>query len=284
MILYRRQKRLWIGRLTIALVVVIGLSFAVVLPDTGWLSTWKNGLISSPFNGDILTTRTLTQTVTVTPGSLLAVDVPVGDITVVQGSGTAISVRTVVTAQGTSAAGAAHNARLVRWEQERPSAQEIDLSLVSTMSNALKGSKTTISIPSKMQVSLTDHLGNVTSSGSFDALTVIDNLGNITNRGRVAGELQLQSDLGDILQEGPVGSQTVIQDHLGDIQVIVPTSQSLQVDATTDMGSIHSQMPLSDGTATNTSLHGQIGSGSPSGTMQITNNLGDITVEGANVQ
>jgi len=282
-ILYRRQKRLWIGGLTVALVVVIGLSFAVVWPSKGLSSSWSSGFIGFPQDmGGVLTTRTLTQNFSVAPGSFLSVEVPLGDVLVLPGTGTEVDVRTVVSAQGTSAANAKQNAQSVQWERATPNAQEIDLSLDSTLPNALRGSRTVITIPSKMQISLTDHLGNVTSSGTFEALSVLDNMGNITNRGNVLGELDLQSDLGDILQEGSVGSQTVIQDHLGNIQVIVPSRQTLQIDATTDMGSVYSRLPVLGGTVTDKGLHGQIGRGRLSGTVQITDNLGDITFEGAN--
>ncbi len=246
-----------------------------------WLGgNWFGG---NPWSaGSILARQTHMVALSLPQGSQFSFSAPMGTIHVVPATGKRVLVTTIVTMAGETLAQAKRRAAQTSLTpQSAGSSYSVAVSTPS--GGALRGLETTVAIPQGMAVTLANHLGNVDVTGRFARLSVHVNMGNCAANVKVSGAMSIVDDLGNIDLSGTLGRMTTISDHMGNIGVYLRGQHALGSTITTDLGAM--KVIGASGNAFSrqgNTWTGDIGAGPPKGILNVSDNLGNVTLSEVN--
>lgn len=129
-------------------------------------------------------------------------------------------------------------------------------------------------------VSVSTSMGTVRVSDTRGNLDVSTSAGTIAVESAVVAEhMTLSASMGDVEFSGELGQTNTIKVDAGLVRVAVPASTCVNVDAKVTAGRITSSLPLSGMTTgeMGASASGQLGTGTPTGTLAVEVSMGDIT-------
>ncbi|MHB1627032.1 MAG: hypothetical protein ACYCVB_01460 [Bacilli bacterium] len=249
--------------------------------SAAWLGgNWSGG--NSWFAGSVLARQTHTAALSLPKGSQFSFSAPMGNIHVVPATGKRVLVTTIVTMAGGTLAQAKQRAAQVSLT---PQSIGSSFSVVVSAPDgrALRGLETTVAVPQGMAVTLVNHLGNVDVAGRFARLSVRVNLGNCTANVKVSGATDIVDDLGNIALSGTLGRTTTISDHMGNIAVYVSGKRTLATTIATNLGAM--KVTGASGNAFSrlgNTWTGNIGAGPAKGILNVSDNLGNVTLSEVN--
>ena len=241
---------------------------------------WFSG--SNWFQGSVLARQTHTVALSLPKGAAFAFAAPIGTINVVPAAGNRVLVTVLVTAAGQTLAQARQRASQMGLTQQS-AGSSYSVAVNTPNGLALRGLEATVEIPRGMVVTLTDHLGNVNVTGQFASLTMHANMGNCVANVKVSGTTSIIDNLGNIVCSGTLGQMTTISDHLGNIGVYLSPRHALGTTITTNLGNVNMVGAIGKSfSRQGNTWTGTIGAGAQMGTLNVSDNLGNVTLSEVN--
>ncbi|MHB1682727.1 MAG: hypothetical protein ACYCYO_07870 [Bacilli bacterium] len=234
------------------------------------------------FQGSVLATQTHTAAFSLPKGSAFSFAAPIGAIHVVPATGNRVLVTVQVTMAGETLAQAKRRAaRTSLTQQTTGSSSSVTVNALD--GKALHGIAATVEVPPGMAVTVIDHLGNIDVSGRFSSLVIRADMGNCNANAHVAGTTDIVDNLGNIVCRGVLGRRTTISNHMGNIAVYLSSRQALVTTVTTNLGTVNMVGALAGAfRRAGSAWTGTTGSGAPTGTLDVQNNLGNVTLSEVN--
>lgn len=231
----------------------------------------------------------------------VAIQVPVGDITVIKTGGNNITIDGERIAYGETLEKAETKLSLVPLEaRTRDDVLEI-ISLVDTSATTGSSSRINmvIQVPAGIDVRSTLSAGEITLNGIDGAIYAKVDTGKVntdSTRGDldievsvgaidvrdavVANKLSLITSMGPIDFLGTLGKNNYIESSAGPIKISVPRSTCVRIDAAISAGQINSSLPITGLNSDNqkSSATGILGNGTPTGELKVRASMGEISI------
>ena len=274
--------------LLLGILVLAGLSLG---SSVGWV---KSGLSQVKSLGEPLTTswnnlftKKINQTYSLAKGELIDFTANIGNVTIRQGKNNQVQVLAQVGFGGLSTQDAklqAENFQLTR--SGSLNGLQLTLGNVAGLNHTtdIRKVEVQVIVPANAVLQIDDHLGNVYATGKYHSIQVQDDLGNITLSGNSVTSTVLSDNMGNISFQGDPGVSSNFTNNMGNVSLVFVGKRNLQVNATTDLGNISGSL----GQLTVQSSHHWTGTtgngngGTPTGTVSVSNNLGNISLNEVN--
>ncbi|MCR4426548.1 MAG: DUF4097 domain-containing protein [Firmicutes bacterium] len=231
----------------------------------------------------------------------VVVDVPVGELVVEGSSDPSIGIEAELTGYGVDTDDARRRLEDITLsveQQERILRITGQIPVTQTRGRSDR-MDVTVRVPHSIAVQTTAGLGNLRVSGIDGDVTAIGRLGKVRVE-RTRGDITVRSDLGDVsvvdveVQDtldiyaslgkvhvrGALGRTNRIETATGSVDLEIPESTSLMLDASSSMGKLKTSFPVTGHKESGMSsgASGQLGTGTPVGSLFIRVSLGDISI------
>ncbi len=272
--------------LVILVLAVLSLGSSVGLVKSG-LSQDNSfeGPLATSWNNLVI--KKIKQTYSLTNGESIDFTANIGNVTVRQGKNNQVHVMAKVGFGGLSTQDAklqAENFQLTRSGAFNGLRLTLGNVAEFNHSSYIRKVEVQVIVPANAVLQIEDHLGNVNATGKYRSIQVQDDLGNITLSGNAVSSTVLSDNMGNISFQGDPGVSSNFTNNMGNVSLVFVGKRNLQVNATTDLGNISGALGQltvqSSHHWTGTTGHGN--GGTPSGTVSVTNNLGNISLNEVN--
>ncbi len=139
-----------------------------------------------------------------------------------------------------------------------------------------------ITIPSQVNLHLESDVGDIEVTNINGAIYAATDVGEITCT-EVEGDVELEVDVGDVTAEYRDGGESTfsarLETDVGRIRFAGPANLSARVDASTNVGSIETRLPLTVTGQIGKSVQGTVGKGEAKATVRLRTNVGSIEIE-----
>jgi len=230
------------------------------------------------FNFKAKHARTVNVSVPVGQAAELCVETAVGSITVTGVDVTDCNITAEITVKAETQDEARKLAEQVKIEA-KPSGDKLSVK-VSKPAELKKRSlevKFKIVAPKQLKVDCSINVGSVSISDMNDRIKVSGNVGSAFCR-RVVGDIDVTSNVGSVEVEysetAPAACNATITTNVGSIEFVAPAQLSAQVSASTNVGSVKTDKPI---TVVGKSVNGTIGAGE--GKIRLKTNVGSIHIK-----
>ena len=134
--------------------------------------------------------------------------------------------------------------------------------------------------PKQLKLDCSINVGNVSISDMNDQIKVSGNVGSIFCR-QIIGNVYVTSNVGSVEVEyedaAPAALDIDITTNVGSIELVVPPQLSAQVSASTNVGSVNTDKPITVVGKVGKSISGTMGSGE--GRVRLKTNVGSIQIK-----
>jgi hypothetical protein len=138
----------------------------------------------------------------------------------------------------------------------------------------------TITAPAALALKCVTNVGDIRTAGFSGPVEARTDVGTITCRG-LRGKVDLQTNVGDIKAEyapdAPAAISVDASSNVGNVELEGPAEISAKVAAETNVGSIHSDRPLTVSGSLKQSIRASLGSGE--GGISLRTNVGSIRIQ-----
>jgi len=216
-------------------------------------------------------------------GATLTAETRVGSITVTGADVTECSVTATITAKAPTQEEAEKLAQKVKIKLEREG-NDLTLEVEKPEKKRRRSIEITfdITIPPQVNLHLESDVGDIEVTNISGAIYATTDVGEITCT-EVEGDVELEVDVGDVTVEYRDGAESIfsasLETEVGQIRFVGPANLSAKVDASTDVGSIETKLPLTVTGKIEKSVHGTIGKGEAKATVRLRTNVGSIEIE-----
>jgi DUF4097 and DUF4098 domain-containing protein YvlB len=129
---------------------------------------------------------------------------------------------------------------------------------------------------SASEYALRTSAGRVEADGLQGSVVARSSMGDVRLTG-TAVVIDASTNSGTVVFSGTLGEGTsVLQSNLGDVDISLPEDSQFHLDLKTDLGSVHSDFPVTAASAGSTHLSGDVGEGGP--TLKASTNSGSVAV------
>ncbi len=214
------------------------------------------------------------------PNGILIVETNVGDITISGGDGDQCSV--VVTIIGR--AGSAEQAQKLAEETKIKLEAFGDKLTVKVDKPAKKKNHSVevsfnITLPTRANIHAESNVGDINVSAVTGKITATTNVGSVSCR-EVAGPVNLRTNVGNVSAQFSTAAGPAVnaraESNVGDVNFTAPAELSAKIDASTEVGSIRTDLPITITGKIGKKVHGTIGAGE--GKLNFRTNVGSITI------
>jgi hypothetical protein len=280
--LTRKTKTGWIIGLSAAFAAtLIGIALVLSHSVMGTVtshSTFSIGTGSATLSGATVEKR-VTQAFTVGPGHTFALTVPLGKVTVLPAIGSQVQ----VDADLTVARAVGENDSTLKSQMGLDAASGANSNNVSLKfpNGRLRAATITMYVPKGTDLRIDNSLGEIqVDGGTFQGLNLHDNMGAITVNADVTKNLMLYSNMGAISFTGSLAANSAAVNNMGTITIHDTASQAIAYKLSTNMGQASVDVPSANISEQGNSLSGSTPASGASVTLNCTNNLGSIRLQG----
>ncbi|MHC4213898.1 MAG: DUF4097 family beta strand repeat-containing protein [Planctomycetota bacterium] len=216
-------------------------------------------------------------------GATLTAETEVGSITVGGGDVTECSVTATITAKAPTQEKANELAQAVKIKLE-PEGGDLRLHVEkpAKKKRCSIGVSFDITIPPQVNLHLESDVGDIEVTNINGSIYATTDVGEITCA-EVEGDVELEVDVGDITAEYRDGAESTfsarLETDVGRIRFTGPANLSASVDASTNVGSIETRLPLTVTGQVGKSVHGTVGGGEAKAIVHLKTEVGSIEIE-----
>jgi hypothetical protein len=216
-------------------------------------------------------------------GATLTAETDVGSITAGGGDVTECSVTAEITAKAPTQEKANELAQAVKIKLE-PEGDDLRLHVEKPAKKrrCSIGVRFDITIPPQVSLHLESDVGDIEVTNINGAIYATTDVGEITCT-EVEGDVELEVDVGDVTAEYRDGAESTfsarLETDVGQIRFAGPANLSASVDASTNVGSIETRLPLTVTGQIGKSVHGTVGKGEAKAIVHLKTEVGSIEIE-----
>ena len=227
--------------------------------------------------------RTEQLSAPIAAGAMLTAETQVGSITVTGADVTDCNVTATITAKAPTQEEADKLAKQVKIKLE-PEGDGLWLEVEKPEKKRRRSISVDfeITIPVQTNLHLESDVGDIEISNITGDIYATTDVSEITCL-EVAGDVELEVDVGDVTAEYRDGAESTfsarLETNVGQISFAGPPELSARVDASTNVGSIETKLPLTVTGKIEKNVHGTIGKGEAKATVRLRTNVGSIEIE-----
>jgi len=216
-------------------------------------------------------------------GATLTAETRVGSITVTGGDVAECSVTATITAKAPTQEEAEKLAQKVKIKLE-PADEGLLLEVEKPEKKRRRSIEVSFDITVGVETSLRleSNVGEIEVSDITGAIEASTNIGDITCT-EVASDVELETNVGEVIAAYSATAESAfdarLETNVGDISFAGPDNLSAKVDASTNIGSIETKLPLTVTGQVGKSVRGTIGKGEAKANMRLRTNVGSIEIE-----
>ena len=227
--------------------------------------------------------RTEQLSASIGAGATLTAETQVGSITVTGGDVSECSVTAEITAKAPTQEKANELAQAVKIELESEGDDlRLHVEKLAKKRRCSIGVSFDIAIPPQVNLHLESDVGDIEVTNINGVIYATTDVGEITCV-EVEGDVELEVDVGDVTVEYCDGAESTfsarLETDVGRIRFAGPANLSASVDASTNVGSIETRLPLTVTGQIGKSVHGTIGKGEAKANVRLRTNVGSIEIE-----
>jgi hypothetical protein len=216
-------------------------------------------------------------------GATLNAETGVGSITVAGGDVTKCSVTAEITAKAPTQEKANELAQAVKVKLE-VEGEDLRLHVEKPAKKRRCSIEVSfdITVPPKVNLQLESDVGEIEVSNITGAIEASTNVGDITCSG-AGGNVDMETNVGEVIVAYSDSAESEfearLETNVGEIRFAGPDNLSAKVDASTNVGSIETKLPLTVTGQVGKSVRGTIGKGEAKATVRLRTNVGSIKIE-----
>jgi hypothetical protein len=251
------------------------------------LLTFVVGCVGCDINfgdfGGVEFERTEQLSAPIAAGSTLTAETQVGSIIVTGADVTDCNVTATITAKAPTQEEAEKLAHKVKIKLE-PEGDDLRLHVEKPEKKRRRSIEVSfdITIGTQTNLQLESNVGEIVVSNISGTIKATTNVGDITCT-EAASDVDLETNVGEVIVAySSIAESTFeaeLETNVGDISFAGPTELSAKVNASTNIGSIETRLPLTVTGKIAKSVHGTIGKGEVKATVRLRTNVGSIEIE-----
>ena len=227
--------------------------------------------------------RTEQLSAPIAAGASLTAETQVGSITVTGADVTDCNVTATITAKAPTQEEAEKLAHKVKIKLE-PDGDDLRLHVEKPAKKRRRSIEVSfdITVGVETNLRLESNVGEIEVSNITGVIRATTNVGDITCT-EVASDVELETNVGEVIVAySSIAESTFeaeLETNVGDISFAGPDNLSAKVNASTNIGSIETRLPLTVTGKIEKSVHGTIGKGEAKATVRLRTNVGSIEIE-----